>query len=126
MFKAPTRNDRTPSVSLCRGANGTVLLHDFGGDSAAEILAAMGLSLASLYPERDRRDMTPAERAELRMHARVAGWAAVLGVLTLESKIVAIAGKQLKAHKPLSDEDEQRLDVAVQRIDDAAAVLRDQ
>src|SRR5256885_1708652 len=66
IFKSPTRDERTASVSVCRGANGAVLLHDFGGDSAVDVLNAMGLSLASLFPQRDRRDMTPAERAEMR------------------------------------------------------------
>jgi hypothetical protein len=125
VFKAPTREDRTASVSICRGADGTVLLHDFGGDSAADILAGLGLSLASLYPQRDRRDMTPAERAEMRAHSRMAGWTAILGTIGLESKIVVIAGRQIKAGKPLSDEDERRLDEALINIDAGREVLTD-
>jgi len=123
MFKSPTREDRTPSVSLCRGANGAVLLHDFGGDAAADVLAALGLSLASLFPQRDRRDMTPAERAEMRMHARLAGWGAVLGTIGLEAKIVVIAGRQIRAGNPLNDADTHRLDEALERLDAAREVL---
>jgi hypothetical protein len=125
VFKAPTRNERSASVSICRGPDGTVLMHDFGGDGAAEILTAMGLSLASLYPERDRRDMTPAERAEMRARARMANWIAVLGVVGLEAKVVVIAGRQIKAGSPLNDEDEKRLDEALIRIDSAREVLTD-
>jgi hypothetical protein len=125
VFKSPTRDERTASVSICRGPDGSVLMHDFGGDGAAEVLAAMGLSLASLYPERNRRDMTPAERSEMRAHARMANWVAVLGVVGLEAKVVIIAGRQIKAGKALNDEDERRLDEALIRIDSAREVLTD-
>ena len=123
IFKSPTRDERTASVSVCRGANGSVLLHDFGGDGAADVLEAMGLSLASLFPQRDRRDMTPAERAEMRAHARMAGWAAVLGTIGLETKIVVIAGKQIRAGRALDAADAHRLDEALERIDSAREVL---
>jgi hypothetical protein len=123
IFKAPTREDRTPSVSLARGTNGTVLLHDFGGDSAADILAAFGLTLAALYPARERREMTAAERETLRQHGKMAGWAAALGVLDYESCIVAIAATDAADGRALDADDLERVRLACKRITDARAVL---
>jgi hypothetical protein len=122
-FKAPTREDRTASVSLARGANGAVLLHDFGGDSAADILAAMGLTLAALFPTRERRDMTPAERAEMRTHAKFAGWSAALGVLDREATVVLCAAAYPTRGEDLTQEDRDRLATACARIHDAREVL---
>jgi hypothetical protein len=45
---APTQ--RTGSVSLRELDDGRVLLHDFAGGAAADILEAWGLSLGDLYP----------------------------------------------------------------------------
>ncbi|MFC4822236.1 hypothetical protein [Dokdonella ginsengisoli] len=122
-FKAPTREDRTASVSLARGADGAVLLHDFGGDSARDILEAMGLSLASLYPQCERRDMTPSERSEMRMHAKIAGWSAALGVLDREATVVLCAAAYPERGEPLAADDQARLSIACQRIHDAREVL---
>ena len=123
IFKAPTRKDKTASVSIARGANGAVILHDFGGDSTADILAAMGLSLASLYPEQIRADMTPAQKSELRMHGKIAGWAAALSVISYESKIIVIAGRMFKKGEALDAADENRVDEALGRIESAREVF---
>lgn len=63
--KSPTRNERTASLSIKQTDDGRVLLHDFGGSDAAEILAALGISWIQLIPpnlRRDRNAHTPAER----------------------------------------------------------------
>ena len=124
IFKAPTRKDKTASVSIARGANGSVIIHDFGGDSTADILAAMGLSLASLYPEQLRANMTAAQKSELRMHGKIAGWTAALSVISYESKIIVIAGRMFKKGEALDAADENRVDEALGRIESAREVLR--
>jgi hypothetical protein len=63
--KSPTRNERTASLSIRLTDDGRVLLHDFGGSDAGEILAALGMSWLELIPphlRRDKRAITPAER----------------------------------------------------------------
>ncbi|MBD3821175.1 MAG: hypothetical protein IE914_02770, partial [Thiotrichales bacterium] len=63
--KSPTRNERTASLSIKQTDDGRVLLHDFGGSDAAEILAALGISWMQLIPphlRRNKRAYTPAER----------------------------------------------------------------
>ncbi len=63
--KCPTRSERTASLSIRLTDDGRVLLHDFGGDEAADILAALGLDWVQLIPPHlriDKRAYTPAER----------------------------------------------------------------
>ncbi len=63
--KSPTRNERTASLSIRQTDDGRILIHDFGGSDAGEILAALGISWLQLIPphlRRDKRAFTPAER----------------------------------------------------------------
>lgn len=50
MARSPTRADKTASLSIRELDDGRVLLHDFGGDSTAEVLVAIGLTFADLRP----------------------------------------------------------------------------
>lgn len=45
------------SLAISETADGRVLIHDFGGCSASEVLAAVGLEFADLFPERDHDDV---------------------------------------------------------------------
>lgn len=47
---SPLRKDKTPSVYISEAADGKLLIHDFGGDSAVEILNAVGVELGQLFP----------------------------------------------------------------------------
>lgn len=51
MASAPTRRDANPSLSIRRGDDGRVLLHDFGGSTTEEIVAALGLELGDLFAD---------------------------------------------------------------------------
>ena len=56
--RCPAHDDRGPSLSIAETADGRVLLYDFGAQcSAAEILDAIGLDFAVLFPERDPDDV---------------------------------------------------------------------
>ncbi len=50
MARSPTRVDKTASLSIRELDDGRVLLHDFGGDSTADVLAAIGLTFTDLRP----------------------------------------------------------------------------
>ncbi|MBX3704611.1 MAG: hypothetical protein KF822_12620 [Steroidobacteraceae bacterium] len=45
------------SLAISETADGRVLIHDFGGCSPAEVLAALGMDFADLFPERDPDDV---------------------------------------------------------------------
>ena len=49
-----TREDKHPSMSIRLLNYGRILIHDFGGSNAEEILNAMDLSFSDLYPELNR------------------------------------------------------------------------
>lgn len=59
--RCPSHDDRGPSLSIRGLSDGRVLVHCFAGCPPADVLAAVGLTLADLFP--DRLDHhRPAER----------------------------------------------------------------
>ena len=47
----PAHEDRSPSLSIREGADGRILLHDFGGCTPGEIVAALSLELKDLFAD---------------------------------------------------------------------------
>jgi hypothetical protein len=115
--RCPSHEDGSPSLSIRELPDGTVLLHDFGGCSAADVLAAVGLELHELFPERTEHHKAPA-RDRKHWHATREALRAVKG----ECLNVAIAAENLAAGVSLGTEDRDRLLVAAQRIRSAAEV----
>ena len=50
--RCPAHDDRNPSLSVREGPNGRALVHCHAGCETGEVLAALGLSMADLYPEK--------------------------------------------------------------------------
>ena len=98
-------------------------MHCFAGCRAVDVVAAAGLELSELFIRKPTADMSFAERAALREHARQAQWKAALNVLGFESKILQIAGRELCTGRALNESDHARLVEACQRIDGAREVL---
>jgi len=51
MACCPAHNDRSPSLSITEADGGKVLLHCFAGCDTRDVVSAMGLKMADLYPE---------------------------------------------------------------------------
>lgn len=120
----PAHEDRSASLSLSEGRTGYLLLHCFAGCAPVDVLAAVGLTMAALFPERTT-PTNPEERKEARRFALESRWAAALSVLELEACVVQVAAKRVHGQAdPLSNEDLERLAVAHDRIMDAREVLR--
>lgn len=117
----PLGHSSRGSLSVSEGDDGRVLLHCFAGCGAAEIVVAVGLSLADLYPEKPR-DLSPMGRTAARAAMRESGWRAALGVLVRESLIVLLAARETQRN-PLTAEEVGRLALAVERIQSAREVL---
>ena len=111
---SPTREDRSPSVAVRELDDGTVLVHDFGGDSVADILAALGLTFADLYPERPTIGRKP--------HRRPFNASDVLALVAFESKVAALVINDALNGKTVSLADYERLITAGARLADAAEV----
>ena len=110
----PTREDRSPSLAIRELDDGTVLLHDFGGDDVKSILAAVGLAFSDLYPERPGHAAGPTKRP---FNA-----SDVLALVAFESTVAVIVVSDVVKGVQVSDEDFERLRVAAQRLGDAAEV----
>lgn len=122
--RCPAHEDRSASLSVAVGDDGRTLLHCFAGCPAADVVAAVGLTIADLFPAR-RASQSPEQRRELRDRARQAQWKAALGVLDREATVVEIAGTYALRGEVLTAADRDRLTAALQRIASAKAVLSD-
>jgi hypothetical protein len=52
MAKCPAHSDRAPSLSIRELGDGRVLIHDFAGCPPGDVLAAVGMTITDLFPER--------------------------------------------------------------------------
>jgi hypothetical protein len=107
--RCPAHEDRTPSLAVRELPDGRLLVHCFGGCEVGDVLAAVGLRMADLFPD-------PLPRLEGRPIRRPFSADEALTCLAAESQILAICGGQLADGKPLSANDQARLDTAVGRI----------
>ncbi len=107
---APTREDKHPSMTIRELDDGRVLIHDFGGDSVENILAAVGLTFSDLFPPREVQHGKPERRPFPA--------ADVLRCIAFEALVVAVAGTSLLAGVPFTPTDRERLVLAVGRIQD--------
>jgi hypothetical protein len=105
----PAHQDRRPSLAIRELEDGRLLLHDFAGCSAAEVLAAIGLSLKDLFPER------PSGHGDKKVDRP---WFAidVLRCVAFEALVVAIAANSVAHGEELQEADRKRLLVAAARL----------
>ena len=120
--RCPAHGGKSASLSIAEVDDGRVLMHCFAGCAALDVLAAVGLQMGDLFPARSR-DMSLQGRRARRDTWRQAGWAAALGVIGREAKVIQIAGHDIAGGRHLSDADIERLALAIVRIDDAREVL---
>lgn len=125
--KCPAHDGKSNnSLAIITNENGAVILHCFGGCGALDIVHALRLEMSDLFPKRETKEMSLAERRQLRQQAKHSQWAAALGVLELEARILAVAADQIAEGEPLNDLDRQRLVQAQERITGARLVLNGQ
>lgn len=111
------------SLSITEADDGCILMKCFACHDTRGILAAVGLELADLFPERIK-DPSPEARKAAHEAFKRGGWAAALGVLARESTVVQIAARDLADGKLLSEADHARLVQAAERIERAREVLQ--
>lgn len=119
--RCPAHEDRSASLSIAVGEDGRILVHDFAGCAVADVLAAIGLSVSDLFPQR-LRDQSPEGRRALREAARQAQWRAALAVVAFEASVVAAAAHAV-LRGPLNEADLHRLMAAAERVADARTIL---
>jgi hypothetical protein len=112
----PTRDDRSPSLSIRELDDGRVLIHDFGGDDVEAILGAVGLTFADLYPSQPVGHAKPVRRPFNAFD--------VLSMVAFESHVAMLIASDMISGNPISDDDLARLRSAVKRLNDAVEACR--
>ena len=111
---SPTREDRHPSLVIRELDDGRILVHDFGGDDVASIMAAVGLEMTDLFPAQSGQ---AAKRV-----ARPFNASDVLAMVAFESSVAVVVCSDVLRNKAIPETDFERLLTAAQRLADAAEV----
>lgn len=119
---SPCDDGKSRSLSIAVGDDGRVILHDFKGYSAVEVVHAVGLELADLFEKPITSNMTPAQKRDLRERRLQSQWRAALDVLAFEATVVLMAVAK-SCEEGITKADFERLKLAVERVADAREVL---
>lgn len=104
----PAHDDRGPSLTIRELDDGRVLLHCFAGCSVHEVLNAIGLDIASLFPAREIQHGKPERRPFPA--------ADVLRAIGFEALVVCAASVTLLSGEAFTQSDRDRLTQAAERI----------
>lgn len=107
---AHERGDRSRGLAVRELEDGRVLVHCHAGCSVEDVLAAVGLRMADLYPDRPEPSRG-AGRSQHRLSHRDA-----LRLLRREAFIALICARNVSEGKPLSTDDLERVNTATWRI----------
>lgn len=111
----PAHQDRSPSLAIRETPDGTILVKCFAECPTADVLAAIGLELKDLFPQRERDDYHASKRPGERWVPRD-----VLAAVAREALIALLAAEAVHSGTLLSDDDRNRLAVAAGRLRAAA------
>jgi hypothetical protein len=117
LARCPAHQDKSPSLSIRELDDGRVLLHCFGGCEVGDVLAAVGLAMADLFPQRlPGHSYTPS-------HSRIPA-SDLLQIISHETTVVATVAADLLSKKTITEADWQRLALAASRIGKACNYVR--
>ncbi len=116
LARCPAHDDKRPSLSVRETSDGVVLLKCWSGCSTAEVVAAVGLDLAALFPEKTIDGGKPERRPFPA--------ADILRAVSFEALIVSIAAADLAAGKTITHPDLERLRTAASRLQAAAEAFQ--
>jgi hypothetical protein len=102
--------------------DGSVMMHDFGQCKTIDILHSIGLELKDLYPQ-DIKNLTPMEKQQRKRFGQISKWSAARDMLQHETRVILVAGRQIRDGEPLNEADSSRLDLAMERVTQAGRVL---
>jgi hypothetical protein len=115
LARCPAHDDHDPSLSV-RELEDRTLLHCFAGCAPTDVLAAVGLDLRDLFPDR------PGEHRRSPSHSRIPA-ADTLAAIDHEVHVVAIIAADMLSHREIDPPTWDRLALAVERIGEARAVV---
>lgn len=112
LARCPAHDDRHPSLAIREADDGRVLLHCFAGCSVEDIVSAVGLELADLFPPRP----IPYAKPERQPFPAID----VLRAVAHEALLCALAASDMAKGKVLSSDERERLNRAALRLQEAA------
>jgi hypothetical protein len=108
LARCPAHDDKRPSLSVREIDGERTLVHCWAGCAVGDVLAAVGLTLEALYPERPSQYGKPERRPFPA--------ADVLRAVEWETLIAAVAASYLGNGGHLTDCDRKRLFLAASRL----------
>ena len=112
----PAHNDTRPSLAIREADDGRVLLHCFAGCETLSVVQAVGMDMTDLFPPDNKRRDYPVEGKPKLKPAFYAS--DLIRILAFEVLVVSICASDMRKGKTLSDQDNERLKVAQQRIEE--------
>lgn len=106
--RCPAHADKRASLSIRELDDGRTLAHCFAQCSVQEVVAAVGLDMTALFPEREIHHAKP-ERRPIPA-------ADILRCVAFEALVVSSAAAAILAGEPLSSVDRERLTLAAARL----------
>jgi hypothetical protein len=110
--RCPAHDDKGPSLSISETNDGRILLHCFAGCSVGDVLAASGLRMSDLFPDRGPENHISTPRH--RMSAVEA-----LRCISFEATILAVLAADISAGRTPSPTDLSRARTANYNINQA-------
>lgn len=112
----PAHNDKGPSLAIREADDGRILLHCFAGCETLMVVQALGMDMTDLFPPDDKRREYPVEGKPRMKPSFYAS--DLMRILAFEALVVSICASDMRRGKTLSDDDNERLKVAQQRIEE--------
>lgn len=112
MACCPAHNDRTASLTIREESDGRVLLSCFAGCDTYAILQTVGLDWDDLFPDK-------AIGHAIKKIDQIIYPSDALKIIQHEARIIMLAAYDIRKNKPLSVEDYERLEQAMQTINKA-------
>jgi len=116
--RCPHHNDRRPSLAITKGDRVPILLHCFAGCDPDQIVAAVGLELSDLMPDKDP-DFNDGERARIAVSFTCEQALRCLGT---EATFLFVIAADLAAGKSIDSLTKDRLIEAAFRVNEARRV----
>lgn len=110
----PAHEDRSPSLTVKALDDGRILVHCFAGCGAADVVAALGLTVSDLFPK---------PLGEFRPISQPFSASDVLRALRREAGILALAAAHMAEGNPVDAAQSARVTLAAERISEAAEYI---
>lgn len=105
----PSHSDKSPSLAITEKDDGRVLIKCFAECGAADVLAAIGLTMEALFPERENEHRYPKVRSAVSPRQ-------VLECLQPEILCIALIGRQMMSGIANDKQTQQALITACSRV----------